>query len=85
MKCSFADARRPKPEGWTVHSPCIGPIRRWLDPEQPLANVRTLADTIDSSLSARRFQTILPALFAGLAVALALVGGSGALQELGLR
>ena len=64
-----------------------------IDPEQPLANVRTLAETIDSSLSARRFQTILLTLFAGLALALALVGVYGVVsamvahrtQEIGLR
>jgi len=64
-----------------------------IDPEQPLANVRTLAETIDSSLSARRFQTILLTLFAGLAVVLALVGVYGVVsamvaqrtQEIGLR
>lgn len=63
------------------------------DPEQPLANVRTLAETIDVSLSARRFQTILLTLFAGLAMALALVGVYGVVsamvaqrtQEIGLR
>lgn len=63
------------------------------DPEQPLANVRTLAETIDSTLSARRFQTILLTLFAGLAMTLALVGVYGVVsamvaqrtQEIGLR
>jgi predicted permease len=64
-----------------------------IDPEQPLANVRTLAETIDSGLAARRFQTILLILFAGLAMALALVGVYGVVsamvaqrtQEIGLR
>lgn len=64
-----------------------------IDPEQPLANVRTLAETVDSSLASRRFQTILLTLFAGLAVGLALVGVYGVVsamaaqrtQEIGLR
>ena len=36
-----------------------------VDAEQPLANVRTLADTVDATLAPRRFQTLLLSLFAG--------------------
>jgi predicted permease len=64
-----------------------------LDAEQPLTNVRTLAETIEGTLSPRRFQTILLALFALLALVLSLMGVYGIVgatvaqrtQEIGLR
>jgi predicted permease len=48
-----------------------------IDAEQPLMNVRTLSETVEGTLSLRRFQTLLLALFAGLALLLALVGVYG--------
>ena len=64
-----------------------------VDAEQPLMNVRTLSETVDTALSLRRFQTLLLAMFAGLALLLALIGVYGVVtttvarrtQEIGIR
>jgi putative ABC transport system permease protein len=64
-----------------------------LDKDQPVTNVRTMEEIIDASVAQRRFQTLLLTLFAGVAVALAMVGIFGVLSfsvhqrtpELGLR
>jgi putative ABC transport system permease protein len=45
-----------------------------VDPEQPVADVRTMAERIDRSLTGRRFNTTLLALFAALALTLAAIG-----------
>ncbi len=45
-----------------------------IDKDQPVTNVRTMDEIIDLSVSERRFQTLLLAVFASVAVGLAIVG-----------
>jgi predicted lysophospholipase L1 biosynthesis ABC-type transport system permease subunit len=66
---------------------------RSLDPNLPLAEIRTLENVASDSLSQARFTTILLAVFAGLALTLAMIGIYGVIsllvtrrrQEIGIR
>jgi predicted permease len=68
-------------------------VIRDLDPELPLNGVGTVDDLVSTSLSQRRFAMLLMAVFAGLALVLAMVGIYGvisysvtqATQEIGIR
>jgi ABC-type antimicrobial peptide transport system permease subunit len=48
-----------------------------IDPNQPVTNIRTLDEMLSLRLAERHFQTFLFVLFAGLALALAVVGVYG--------
>lgn len=52
----------------------IRDILRGLDPTATLTNVRTMADRVDEASARPRFQTVVLAVFAGVAMFLALVG-----------
>ena len=60
--------------------PVVGAIVRDLDPDQPIHHVRTIDQLIAGSVAERRVQAWLVTGFAGLALALALVGVYGVMS-----
>ena len=56
-------------------------VVREIDPDQPLANVRTLDEVLAASVSQPRFRTMLLAVFAGIALLLAGIGVYGLLAH----
>jgi putative ABC transport system permease protein len=73
--------------------PAVRSVMRELDAELPLDGVGTVDALVETSLSQRRFAMLLMAIFAGLALVLAMVGIYGviaysvtqATQEIGIR
>jgi putative ABC transport system permease protein len=53
---------------------------RALDPEQPIADVRTMDEVISKSIARPRFNTLLLSIFAGLALVLVSVGLYGVMN-----
>jgi putative ABC transport system permease protein len=55
---------------------------RAVDPHQPVYNMKTMAERIEASVARRRFAAMLLALFAALALGLALIGLNGVIAYL---
>jgi putative ABC transport system permease protein len=57
----------------TLAQPAVAAIRG-IDPEQPVVDIRTMAQVLDEKLSSQRFSALLLVVFAGVALLLAAVG-----------
>jgi predicted permease len=57
----------------TLAQPAVAAIHA-IDPEQPVADIRTMAQVLDGRLTSQRFSALLLGVFAGVAVLLAAVG-----------
>jgi putative ABC transport system permease protein len=57
----------------TLARPVVAAIRA-VDPEQPVGNIRTMAEVLDGKLTSQRFSALVLGVFAGVALLLAAVG-----------
>jgi putative ABC transport system permease protein len=57
----------------TLAQPAVAAIRA-IDPEQPVADIRTMVQVLDGKLTSQRFSALLLGVFAGVAVLLAAIG-----------
>jgi predicted permease len=83
---AFSLVVRTKSNQTTAIVPELRGILRDIDPELPLARVRTLEELVDSTVRAQRFSTLLIAVFGAAALLLAAIGVYGVIAyTVGLR